>query len=979
MADANERANDNKKDRLTAKLQRSNMQEKEVGDVVDARSSAMESLNAELKKHTVSIEKQTEDVSKQNNILADQIKSLDSSKNIFSNVFETFNPLMAWKYMKLKNKLLDKMSTAVENVEIDDLENDIKVTDLLGDSPNQSILFSIQYAKIRSKLLKKIDSAVKSMDIEDSKPGDVLNKVLDAPKDNKFFNLQYFLFRRSLLSKITKALPKKFNEVSPDFVQEKVSESLDVPKFEMPKPEILENGTDEIKSSIDAEPLEVQAPKSEIIEPEPLEVPKAEIIEPEPLEVPKVEFADTEPLEVPKVEFADTEPLEVPKVEFADTEPLEVPKAEIIEPEPLEVQVPKAEIIEPEPLEVQVPKAEIIEPEPLEVPKAEIIEPEPLEVQVPKAEIIEPEPLEVPKVEFADTEPLEVPKAEIIEPEPLEVQVPKAEIIGPENTILQSESRKNNEPMLSLLREINENVFLIKENVSDALLKPTDDKKSILEEKARMREEQKHEDLISTLKGISVEDSGAAVEDKGGGFIRTVLEKAFGIKTAAGAAALGGGVLVKIAAVGKAISATVVGIFATISKSLMVLGAGISKTVLMISKSISASLVMLGKGVGLAIASVLGGLAKGLLLLSNPKLLLGVAVLAGLGGAIFIAGKAFQQFSEINWRSVGIGLATLVGVGAVAAALSLAAPVFLIGAGVIAALGAALIPFATAALIFSRAAGPLSAAIDTIIGSMGDFIVKIGDTISKIFDSITNSIQGLADVKGSELTDTANGLIALSGALVAYAAGGTLAGVADGIRRLFGVDMVTQLVRLGETGPALELAAHSLDRIGIAFKRIRLHSGKDTIKSIEAMTKALISNQNALSKSDGQGEFFKFALAFKGIADNSDKLISVFESGYKFLLEANKFKSFAINNLELTTPSELNAVNVGSQIYDEKERQPSQAEQIGRAVSESTNNIMTNLSETMTTVSAGGNVTSNYYQNTNIDYTQEKSVAGNMW
>jgi hypothetical protein len=803
MADVNERANDNKKDRLATKLQQSDMQERDVADVADARSSAMESLNAELKKHTVSIEKQTEDVSKQNDILKDQVKGLDSSKNIFSNVFETFNPRMAWKYMKLKNALLDKMTVAVENVEIGDLENDIKITDILGDSPKQAILFSFQYAKIRYELLKKIESAVNVLEIKKLSTGNILSKVLDTPKDNKFFNLQYFLFRRSLLSKITKALPKKFNEVSPDLIQEKILESFQLPSFEMPLPEYSEKDS---------------------------------------------------------------------------------------------------------------------------------------------------------------------PMA-----------TPMAKVIGPENTIFQSETGQNDEPILSLLREINENVFLIKESISDALLKPSDDKKTILEEKSRLREEQKHEDLISTLKGISVDDSGAAAEDKGGGFIRSLLEKAFGIKVAAGAAALGGGILVKIAAVGKAISATVIGLFATISKSLLLLGGAITKTVLLISKGVSGALLILGKGVGLAIATVLGGLAKGLLLLSNPKLLLGVAVLAGLGGAIFIAGKAFQQFSEINWKSVGIGMATLAGIGVVAAALSLAAPVFLIGAGVIAALGLAMIPFAAAALLFSKAAGPLAAAIDTIIGSMGDFIVKIGDTISKIFDSITNSIQGLADVKGSELTDTANGLIALSGALVAYATGGTLAGVADGIRRLFGVDMVAQLVRLGETGPTLELAAHSLDRIGIAFKRIRLHSGKDTIQSIEAMTKALISNQNALSKSDGQGEFFKFALAFKGIADNSDKLISVFESGYKFLLEANKFKSFAINNLELTTPSELNAVNVGSQIYDEKERQPSQAEQIGRAVSESTNNIMTNLSETMTTVSAGGNVTSNYYQNTNIDYTQEKSVAGNMW
>jgi len=81
----------------------------------------------------------------------------------------------------------------------------------------------------------------------------------------------------------------------------------------------------------------------------------------------------------------------------------------------------------------------------------------------------------------------------------------------------------------------------------------------------------------------------------------------------------------------------------------------------------------------------------------GPKasnLLKGAAAILILAAALFVAAKAFQEFGSVTWPAVGMGLASLVGLAAIAYVLGKAQGEMIKGAIAVAILGAALIPFA---------------------------------------------------------------------------------------------------------------------------------------------------------------------------------------------------------------------------------------------------------------------------------------------
>lgn len=119
--------------------------------------------------------------------------------------------------------------------------------------------------------------------------------------------------------------------------------------------------------------------------------------------------------------------------------------------------------------------------------------------------------------------------------------------------------------------------------------------------------------------------------------------------------------------------------------------------------SIGKGIKDIGKGAGNAIASIFGGLSNGLKALSNPRLFIGVGVLTALGGSLWVAGKALTAFTEIKWQDAATGIATVAGLAVVASALGGAAAPMLIGAGAIAALGGAMWIAGAAAQQFAKA------------------------------------------------------------------------------------------------------------------------------------------------------------------------------------------------------------------------------------------------------------------------------------
>lgn len=109
----------------------------------------------------------------------------------------------------------------------------------------------------------------------------------------------------------------------------------------------------------------------------------------------------------------------------------------------------------------------------------------------------------------------------------------------------------------------------------------------------------------------------------------------------------------------------------------------------------------IGKGAGKGLEGFLTGLGKGLKSISNPKYLIGAGVLIALGGALLVTGKSLKEFTGIDFKQVALGVTTLGLLGAGAALLGKLGPQILIGSLAIAALGASLIPAAFAFNMFS--------------------------------------------------------------------------------------------------------------------------------------------------------------------------------------------------------------------------------------------------------------------------------------
>jgi len=109
----------------------------------------------------------------------------------------------------------------------------------------------------------------------------------------------------------------------------------------------------------------------------------------------------------------------------------------------------------------------------------------------------------------------------------------------------------------------------------------------------------------------------------------------------------------------------------------------------------------IGKGAGKGLEGFLTGLGKGLKSISNPKYLIGAGVLIALGGALLVTGKSLKEFTGIDFKQVALGVTTLGVLGVGAALLGKLGPQILIGSLAIAALGASLIPAAFAFNMFS--------------------------------------------------------------------------------------------------------------------------------------------------------------------------------------------------------------------------------------------------------------------------------------
>lgn len=148
--------------------------------------------------------------------------------------------------------------------------------------------------------------------------------------------------------------------------------------------------------------------------------------------------------------------------------------------------------------------------------------------------------------------------------------------------------------------------------------------------------------------------------------------------------------------------------------------------------------------------------------IKSGDLIKGAVALLILAAALFVAAKAFQEFAEVTWESVAMGLVALVGLAGIAFLLSKIQGEMIKGAIAVAILGVALIPFAYALNLMSNVDGAgLLAAGAALIGFTAAMFV-----LGALLTGPGALIFGAGVL----------GLIALGGALIVFGAGLNMVG-----------------------------------------------------------------------------------------------------------------------------------------------------------------------------------------------------------
>jgi hypothetical protein len=210
--------------------------------------------------------------------------------------------------------------------------------------------------------------------------------------------------------------------------------------------------------------------------------------------------------------------------------------------------------------------------------------------------------------------------------------------------------------------------------------------------------------------------------------------------------------------------------------------------------SLGKGLGELGKATGTTISAVLEGLANGLKALGNPKVLLGVASMAGIAASVWIAAKAFQEFNTVDWGAMVEAGVAIVALSAVSEAAGAAA-------GYIAAGGAA---------------------IGFAILAIGAGIAGATWLMGKALPVLADGMQKFADLDGESLISTGKGMLAISAGLVAMTGGSIvngLGGLVSGLLGMFQEDPITKLKRFAEIGEPLNLAANALQLFSTAMPK----------------------------------------------------------------------------------------------------------------------------------------------------------------
>jgi hypothetical protein len=265
----------------------------------------------------------------------------------------------------------------------------------------------------------------------------------------------------------------------------------------------------------------------------------------------------------------------------------------------------------------------------------------------------------------------------------------------------------------------------------------------------------------------------------------------------------------------------------------------------------------IGKSLGAGIGGLVKGIGAGFAAVGKNfgRVIKGAIAIAAIGASLIPAAKAFQEFGEVTWDAVKVGLTVLAGLTVAAAALSFASPAILIGAAAIGILALAMLPAAKAFEMFGAALNEhvmpalkqfqpiindfidrlivnfesLSKIVQGFIGGTIDVLVtafeRASSAIGGLIQTISTEIQELGALDGASLLSVAAGITAVGGALAAFGAGGAvgkiLGSIGEGFAKLFGAESpIEQLKSIAAIGPDLERGIAPLEKLPTALSNI---------------------------------------------------------------------------------------------------------------------------------------------------------------
>lgn len=128
---------------------------------------------------------------------------------------------------------------------------------------------------------------------------------------------------------------------------------------------------------------------------------------------------------------------------------------------------------------------------------------------------------------------------------------------------------------------------------------------------------------------------------------------------------------------------------------------------------------------------VLGGMVASALLLDKAKgkILGGALAIGALGLVLWGISAAFKEFSSLDWETIGKGFAAISGLGVIAAIAGNAAPLLLVGAVALGAVGLALLPFAKAMQMAGPAMIDFAAGLERLQNLDENKLSKIGTAL----------------------------------------------------------------------------------------------------------------------------------------------------------------------------------------------------------------------------------------------------------